>query len=67
MIVGEDIFVMLLVEKFFQTFTKKEICDTSKNTEMIVALSVESREKVDKMINKATGAGGRESRGLARP
>jgi predicted lactoylglutathione lyase len=25
MIVGEDIFVMLLVEKFFQTFTKKEI------------------------------------------
>jgi len=62
MIVGEDIFVMLLVEKFFQTFTKKEICDTLKNTEMIVALSVESREKVDNMINKATGAGGRESR-----
>jgi uncharacterized protein len=62
MIVGEDIFVMLLVEKFFQTFTKKEICDTSKNTEMIVALSVESRENVDKMIDKATGAGGRESR-----
>ena len=37
MIVGEDIFVMLLVEKFFKTFTKKEICDTSKNTEVIVA------------------------------
>jgi predicted lactoylglutathione lyase len=62
MIIGEDIFVMLLVEKFFQTFTKKEICDTSKNTEVIVALSVESREKVDKIISKATGAGGRESR-----
>ena len=26
MIVGDDIFVMLLVEKFFKTFTKKEIC-----------------------------------------
>ena len=62
MIVGEDIFVMLLVEKFFKTFTKKEICDTSKNTEVIVALSVESREKVDQMINKAIEAGGRESR-----
>jgi predicted lactoylglutathione lyase len=62
MIVGEDIFVMLLVEKFFKTFTKKEICDTSKNTEMIVALSVEGREKVDQMINKAIEAGGRESR-----
>ena len=62
MIVGEDIFVMLLVEKFFKTFTKKEICDTSKNTEVIVALSVEGREKVDQMINKAIEAGGRESR-----
>ena len=62
MIVDEDIFVMLLVEKFFKTFTKKEICDTSKNTEVIVALSVEGREKVDKMINKAIEAGGREYR-----
>jgi uncharacterized protein len=62
MIVGEDIFVMLLVERFFKTFTKKEICDTSKNTEVIVALSVEGREKVDQMINKAIEAGGRESR-----
>ena len=42
MIVGEDIFVMLLIEKFFKTFTKKEICDTKKNTEVIIALSAES-------------------------
>jgi predicted lactoylglutathione lyase len=62
MIVGEDIFVMLLVEKFFKTFTKKEICDTSKDTEVIVALSLESREKVDQMINKAIESGGKESR-----
>ena len=62
MIVGEDIFVMLLVEKFFKTFTKKEICDTSKNTEVIVALFVEGREKVEQIINSAIEAGGRESR-----
>lgn len=62
MIVGEDIFIMLLVEKFFRTFTKKEICDTTKDTEAIVALSAESREKVDQMINKAIEAGGKESR-----
>lgn len=62
MIVGEDIFVMLLVEKFFKTFTKKEICDTAKNTEVIVALSAESREKVDQMTTKAIEAGGRETR-----
>jgi uncharacterized protein len=64
MIVAEDIFVMLLIEKFFKTFTKKEISDTTQNTEVIVALSAESREKVDQMINKALEAGGRESREL---
>jgi len=62
MIVGKDIFVMLLVEKFFKTFTKKEICNTAKDTEVILALSAESREKVDRMISKAIEAGGRESR-----
>ena len=62
MIVTEDILVMLLVEKFFKIFTKKEICDTARNTEVIIALSAESKEKVDEMINKAVEAGGKESR-----
>jgi uncharacterized protein len=62
MIVGKDIFVMLLVEKFFKTFTKKEISDTTKNTEAIVALSAQSREEVDQMMEKVLGAGGREGR-----
>ena len=61
MIVGKDIFVMLLVEKFFKTFTKKEISDTTKNTEAIVALSAQSREEVDQMMEKVLGAGGREA------
>ncbi|HEY1249530.1 MAG TPA: VOC family protein, partial [Nitrososphaera sp.] len=59
---GEDIYVMLLVERFFKTFTKKEICDVTKDTEVIVALSAESREKVDQMMNRVLEAGGRESR-----
>ena len=67
MIVDEDIFVMLLIENFFKTFTKKQISDTSKNTEVIVALSVEGREKVDQMINKAIESGGRESRESREP
>jgi uncharacterized protein len=62
MIIGEDIFIMLLVEKFFKSFTKKDVCHTSKNTEAIVALSFESREKVDQMIEKAKEAGGSEPR-----
>lgn len=62
MIVSQDMFVMLLVEKYFKTFTKKEISDTTKNTEVIMALSMESREKVDQMISKVIQAGGKESR-----
>ena len=62
MIVGKDIFVMLLAERFFKTFTKKEICDTARYTEAIIALTAESREKVDQMISKVIEAGGRESR-----
>jgi len=62
MIINDNIFVMLLVEKFFKTFTKKEICDTAKDTEVIIALSTESREKVDEMIQNVFEAGGKESR-----
>jgi predicted lactoylglutathione lyase len=58
MIVGENIFVMLLVEPFFQTFIKKEICDARKSTEVLVCLSCESRAKVDDLIAQAVAAGG---------
>jgi predicted lactoylglutathione lyase len=58
MIIGEDSFVMLLVEKFFQTFTKKKIADATKTTEVLIALSADSREKVDDIVNKAIEGGG---------
>ena len=57
MIIGEDIFIMLLVEAFFQNFTKKEIADANKTTESIICLSAESREKVNEMVNLAIEAG----------
>lgn len=58
MIVGEDIFVMLLVESFFKTFTRKEICNASKSTEVLLCLSAESRARVNEMVAKAVAAGG---------
>jgi predicted lactoylglutathione lyase len=58
MIVGEDIFVMLLAEDFFKTFTKKEISDATTSTEVILTLSADSREKVEELVNKAVAAGG---------
>lgn len=62
MIIGENIYAMLLVERFFKTFTKKQIVNAINSTEIINALTVENRKKVDDMINKAIKAGGKEPR-----
>ena len=58
MIVSEDIYVMLLTHTKFKTFTPREICDTAKNTEVLVCLSSASRSEVDEMVRKARAAGG---------
>lgn len=58
MIVAENIFVMLLVESFFRTFTKKALCDATRSTEVLVCLSCESRDKVNDLVAKALAAGG---------
>ena len=57
MIIGSDSFVMLLVEEFFQTFTKKPIADAKQTVQALMALSAESRDDVDAMIEKARSAG----------
>ncbi len=62
MIIGKNIFAMLLIEKFFKRFTKKKIYNAKKNTGAILALSVESRKKVDEMVKKVIAAGGKETR-----
>jgi predicted lactoylglutathione lyase len=58
MVVADDIFVMLLVEPFFQTFIKKPISDAKQATEVLVCLSCDSREEVDSLVKKALAAGG---------
>jgi predicted lactoylglutathione lyase len=59
MIVSEDGYVMLLVEPFFKTFTKRELCDTARQTEGLFALSCTSRAEVDELVRKAVAAGGK--------
>lgn len=61
MIVSEESFVMLLVEPYFKTFITKEIPETARYTEVILALSADSREKVDEIFNNAIEAGGAKS------
>ncbi|WP_394838208.1 VOC family protein [Pendulispora rubella] len=59
MLIGENIFAMLLVEKFFQTFIDKAIADGKKGSEVLVSLSHDSRESVNAIVEKALAAGGR--------
>jgi uncharacterized protein len=53
-----SIYAMLLTEPMFQTFTKKQIADATKTTEVLIGIDVESREKVDELVAKAVEAGG---------
>jgi hypothetical protein len=62
MIVGGDIFVMLLVEKFFKTFTPKAIADAKRSTEALVGLSAKSRDEVNRIVKTALAAGARQYR-----
>lgn len=58
MIVSDKAWVMLLSEPSFKGFTKKEICDTRRHTEALIAVSCESRAAVDELVNEAIAAGG---------
>ena len=60
MIVGENIFVMLLTESKFLQFTKKQIADTSEFTEVLISIDAESNQAVDELVEKAIQAGGRQ-------
>ena len=61
MIISDEAFVMLITEPFFKTFTKRELCDTAKNTEGLFALSCDSRSEVDELVKKALAAGGQHA------
>ena len=58
MVVSDRIHVMLLTEAKFQSFTPKEISDARKTTEVLIALSFDSRQQVDAAVRTATSHGG---------
>jgi uncharacterized protein len=57
-VISDDIFVMPLVEKFFATFTKRQVADASAHTETILGLSADSRDEVKDLVHTALAAGG---------
>jgi predicted lactoylglutathione lyase len=61
MVISAEAYAMLLTEPFFKTFTKRELCDTTRQVEGLFGLSCSSRAEVDAMIEKAIAAGGKHA------
>lgn len=57
-VVSDTIVVMVHTEEKYRQFTKKEIADSTRTSEVLLALSAESREKVDELVDRAVAAGG---------
>ncbi|MGW7386646.1 VOC family protein [Streptomyces sp. NPDC054794] len=57
-VISDTIVAMLLSKSRYADFTKKEIADSTKTSEVLICLSAESREKVDELVDKAIAAGG---------
>lgn len=58
LILGDNIYAMLLVRDLFKSFTRKPLCDPNESTEALVGLSCESRQEVDALVARALAAGG---------
>ncbi|MFI0964595.1 VOC family protein [Streptomyces sp. NPDC021080] len=57
-VISDTIIAMLLGKQRYADFTKKEIADATKTSEVLLCLSAESREKVDELVDAAIAAGG---------
>ena len=55
---SEAINVMLLTKEKFASFTPRKIADASAASEVLIALSAETREAVDAAVDAAVAAGG---------
>ena len=61
-VISDTIIAMLLSKQRYADFTKKDIADPTKTSEVLLCLSAESREKVDELCDKAFAAGGSGTR-----
>ncbi|MBP0902525.1 VOC family protein [Mariniflexile gromovii] len=57
LVLGDKLYAMLLTKGKFKDFTKKPISNAKKQTEVLVALQLNTRDEVDNIIKKAVKAG----------
>ncbi len=61
-VLGDNLYFMVVTREFLATFTDKEITDPRTHAQTMIALTCESRAEVDAMIAKGLAAGGSEPR-----
>jgi hypothetical protein len=59
MVISDTIYVMLLTHAKWATFTKKPIVDARHESEVMLALSCDSKSAVDAMVDAARKSGGK--------
>lgn len=62
MVIGDNIYSMLLTEAKFKEFTRKAIADATRTTEVLTALSMDSKDEVHRIVDAALQAGATEAR-----
>ncbi|GAB3141046.1 VOC family protein [Marisediminicola antarctica] len=60
-VISDSIFVMLLLEPYFASFTNKPTADAASVAEVILTVSVDSRDEVDRLADTALESGGTSS------
>ena len=63
MVFSDTIHVMLLTHEKFRQFTPKKIADAKASSEVLICISADSRDTVDKTVGNAQAAGGRADPG----
>jgi len=61
MVMSDDIYAMLLTHDKVREFTKKQIADAHRTTELLTALAVDNKAKVNELADKALKAGAQEA------
>jgi uncharacterized protein len=59
MVWSDSIVFMLLTRDYFSTITSKKLADAKQTSEVLIALSRDSREEVDAITKAAAAAGGK--------
>ena len=61
-VLGDNIYFMVLTREYLGTFTDKQIIDPKTQAQVSIALSRDSRDDVDEVLAKGLAAGGSEPR-----